>query len=86
MPGQLQSTLDNLALIGAAAGLGRDLGAGPAWKRYFKIYYRQAADRPAIAAALERSLLHRRDHVIWRETDLCRADLLVEIEATVVAV
>jgi hypothetical protein len=85
LPGQIQSTLDNLALIGAAAGLGRDLGAGPAWKRYFKIYYRQEADRPAIAAALERSLLHRRDHVIWRETDLCRADLLVEIEATLMA-
>ena len=57
----------------------------PAWKRFFKIYYRQEADRPAIEAALARSLLHRRDQVVWREADLCRADLLVEIEATLVA-
>jgi len=85
LPGQLQSTVDNLALIGAAAGIGRELGAGPAWKRFFKIYYRQEADRPAIEAALARSLLHRRDQVVWREADLCRADLLVEIEATLVA-
>jgi len=84
LPGQLISTLDNLSLIGAAAGLGRELGAGPKWRRYFKVYYRHAADRSAIAAVLNKSLLLSSDQVVWREADLCRADLLVEVEATLV--
>lgn len=85
LKGQMACTLNNLALIGAAAGIGPDLGAGASWKRYFKIYYRYPEDRAAIAVKLEADLLLPGDEVSWREADLCRGDLLVEIEATLVA-
>jgi len=84
LKGQLACTLDNLGLIGAASGVGPELGAGTQWNRYFKVYHRFAGDRTAIAAALNTSLLVPGDEVVWRETDLCRADLHVEIEATLV--
>jgi len=84
LKGQLACTLDNLSLIGAASGVGADLGASARWHRFFKVYHRFPEDRAVIAAALETSLLRPGDEVVWRETDLCRVDLLVEIEATLV--
>jgi chorismate lyase/3-hydroxybenzoate synthase len=85
LPGQLACTLDNLGLIGTACGIGPELGAGGPWNRHFKVYYRAEEDRPAIVAALNRDLLIPGDDVHWRRADLCRADLLVEVEATLLA-
>ena len=79
---QLDCTLDNLRLISSAAGLGEDLGAGRALRRHFKVYVRHAEDLPAVQARLERSLLKPTDHVIYLQADICRAELIVEIEAT----
>ena len=81
---QTACTLDNLRLISRTAGLGDDLGAGDGFTRHFKIYLRRGADLPAAQARLSRALLRPADGVIWLETDLCRAELDIEIEATLI--
>jgi chorismate lyase/3-hydroxybenzoate synthase len=84
---QVDCTLDNLALISQAAGLGADLGASAAgrWIRHFKIYLRHAEDFAPVSARLQGSLLRAGDIVTWLQADICRAALKVEIEATLVA-
>jgi chorismate lyase/3-hydroxybenzoate synthase len=47
----------------------------------FKVYVRRPSDLGAIAAALEDSLLPRTP-IVYLQADVCREDLLVEIEAT----
>ena len=84
LEGQLDCTLENLALISAAAGLGQDLGADRSLRRHFKVYLRNAADLAATQRCLERSLVRPSDDVIFLQADICRAALKVEIEATVV--
>lgn len=84
---QIGCTLDNLRLISNACGLGDRLGAGlsaGAAERHFKVYLRHAADLAAARARLEGVLLNAGDRVIWLRSDICRAELLIEIEATVV--
>jgi hypothetical protein len=81
---QAACTLDNLRLISRAAGLGEDLGAAGGGERHFKVYLRRAADLPAARAALAGTLLGPGDRVVWLETDLCRAELDLEIEVTVI--
>ncbi len=82
---QVACTLDNLTLISRAAGLGPDLGAGIGHARHFKLYLRHAADFPVVAARLQDALLRPGDQIIWLQADICRAELNVEIEATLVA-
>ena len=84
LPGQLACTLDNLRIISGVCGLGADLGAGRATERHFKVYLRNAADLPEIRAALESRLLRPDDRVCWLLSDICRAALKLEIEATVI--
>lgn len=88
-PGQLQEqldcTIDNLRLISQAAGLGADLGQATTASRHFKIYLRHAADLAAAQAHLGQSLLRPADHVTFLRSDICRAALNVEIEATIIA-
>jgi chorismate lyase / 3-hydroxybenzoate synthase len=79
---QIDSTLDNLRLISNACQIGPDLGLGRGWRRAFKIYLRRAQDWAAANAALQRTLLRPDDTVIWLEADICRAELEIEIEAT----
>jgi hypothetical protein len=81
---QLDCTLDNLRLISEAAGLGADLLAGGAAERHFKVYLRRAGDRAEAGARLGGALFRPGDRVVWLRTDLCRAELDVEIEATLV--
>ena len=82
---QLDCTLDNLRLVSLAAGMGEDLGAQKKLRRHFKVYVRDAGDLKAVRARLERSLLKPTDHVIYLRADICRAELIVEIEATLVS-
>lgn len=85
--GQVECTLDNLAIISRTIGLGDDLGAGSRrWTRHFKIYLRHGSDLPAVSTRLGDSLLRADDRVTWLQADICRAELNVEIEATLVAV
>ncbi len=84
LAGQIECTLDNLRLISRECGLGERLAAErPAVERHFKVYLRHAADFPAARAALESRLLRAGDRVLWLHADICRAELLIEIEASV---
>lgn len=81
LAGQLACTRDNLELIGVTAGAGPRFGAAEGWRRSFKVYLRHVADLAAIQADLQQHLLRPGDSVTYLHSDLCRADLLVEIEA-----
>jgi len=86
LAGQLECTLANLGAIGEAAGAGASLGADPSWKRRFKVYLRHPRDLPAVRARLEAGLLRPEDHVAYLHADICRAELVLEIEATLMQV
>ncbi len=80
LPGQIECTLDNLRLISEAC----ELGDGKA-ERHFKVYLRNAGDLVEAKAALDGRLLKDGDQVTWLQADICRAELLIEIEATILA-
>lgn len=86
LPSQLACTLENLREISTACGHGADLARGRAATRHFKVYLRHAADQPEIAACLQEALLTPSDRVSYLLADICRAELLVEIEATLIGV
>jgi enamine deaminase RidA (YjgF/YER057c/UK114 family) len=79
--GQLACTRENLHAIAQAAGAGADFGARDGWQRALKVYVRHASDFPHVRRDLETHLLQREDRVTYLQADLCRAELLVEIEA-----
>jgi len=81
LPGQLDCTVENLRLIAGAGGAGPDIGVGQGWRRTFHVYVRHAVDWPQVKTHLERHLLQPGDEITGLQADLCRADLLVEIEA-----
>ncbi len=78
---QLACTRENLLTIAATAGAGTEFGATDGWQRTVKIYVRHAADLGVVQADLERHLLRPDDTVTYLLADLCRSDLLVEVEA-----
>jgi hypothetical protein len=94
LAGQIACTLDNLRLVSRECGLGDALGAervgsggaSGGLERHFKVYLRDAAKLAEARAALEGEggLLREGDRVTWLHADICRADLEIEIEATVV--
>lgn len=83
---QLECALENLAAVSRACGLGPDLASGGGAMRHFRAYVRHAADQPMVAAMLEERLLTNSDHVSYLQADICRASLLVEIEASLFGV
>ena len=85
-PRQLACTLENLREISRACGLGPELDQDGGSTRHFKIYVRHAADQPAVAAILAERLLTDTDRVSYLQADICRAALLVEIEASLFGV
>jgi chorismate lyase/3-hydroxybenzoate synthase len=83
---QLECALENLREISRACGLGPDLDEGGGSTRHFKVYLRRAADQALVAAILEERLLTSMDRVSYLQADMCRASLLVEIEASLFGV
>ena len=79
---QIACTLHNLLRISQSCGLGSDLGRAQGWQRHFKVYLRRAADFTATRIRLESELLAPSDSVVWLQADICRAELELEIEAT----
>jgi len=79
---QLVCTLENLALMGEATGAGPDLGLQAGWRRSFKVFLRHPEELGLVQAELARRLVHPGDTVSYLQADLCRAELAVEIEAT----
>jgi enamine deaminase RidA (YjgF/YER057c/UK114 family) len=79
---QLTCTLDNLDEIARHCGLSDGLRRTPGFSRHFKIYLRHATDLRAVASFLEAHLIHDGDTAAYVQADICRAQLNVEIEAT----
>ena len=80
---QLACTLENLRLISRACGVGDRFAAGSGCRRHFKVYLRNAGDLRAVSAQVASQLLAPGDRVTYLRADICRADLNVEIEASV---
>jgi len=74
---QCDETLANLARI--AAECGASLGDA----QLVKIYVRHAADAPRIAPAFQQAIPGAA--LLMLESDICRADLLLEAEATILS-
>lgn len=81
---QVATTLHNLSLIGEASGLGGDLGRAAGAGRCFVTYLRRVEDFPLVASLLRKQLICPGDQTVYLQADICRSDLMVEIEATVV--
>ncbi|HUG13293.1 MAG TPA: hypothetical protein VMM36_19920 [Opitutaceae bacterium] len=79
---QLEYALENLDEISRACGIGVGVDKGGPAMRHFKVYVRHADDQPLVAAMLQRELFTIGDSVSYLQADICRAPLLVEIEAT----
>ncbi len=90
LAGQIACMLDNLRILSLGCGLGERLGAGSGtgtgWTRHFKIYLRHASDYAKAEALLNGALYAEGDRVTWLLADICREALLIEAEATLVAV
>jgi chorismate lyase/3-hydroxybenzoate synthase len=80
---QLDCTLENLRAISQVCGLGEDLAGRQAETRHFKVYLRHASDLAEVTSILDDRLLRPTDQVSYLRADICRADLNIEIEATV---
>jgi len=84
--GQLHCTLENLQAIAQTVGLGPEMDRGGSSARHFKVYLRHAFDQPEVAANLEAHFFAKADTVTYLQADICRASLLVEIEASLFGV
>jgi hypothetical protein len=85
LEGQLGCTLENLALIGQASGVGSELGRAEGLRRSFRVFLRDPAALRTAQARLDRDLFQAGDSVSYMQADICRSELLVEIEATLVS-
>ncbi len=83
---QLGHTLENLGILGNVLGLGEALGAGEACSRSVKVSLRKAEDLQNVRSVLERRLLHSAGKVAYLKSDICRADLCVEIAMSILGV
>ena len=83
---QLDCTLENLGEISRACGLGPSLDRDGRSTRHFKVYLRHAADQPLVASMLEKKFFTNTDRISYLQAEICRAPLLVEIEATLFGV
>jgi chorismate lyase / 3-hydroxybenzoate synthase len=76
---QAAETLRNLDAVVEQANLQTRAGGFSTRSLCLKVFLRHASDREAVAAVLRETLGDRAD-VTWFQADICRADLLVEIE------
>lgn len=79
---QISCTVENLESIGQACGIGPTLGRDGSWQRTFKIYMRQRESLPRVIARVGNQLCRPGDHVLYLQADICRSELLFEIEAS----
>ena len=85
LEGQLGCTIENLALIGQTAGVGPNCGKADGWQRWFRVFLRDPAQLRLARSWLDRDLFHAGDSVSYMQADVCRAELLVEIEVNLVS-
>ena len=84
--GQIDRTLHNLRVISQVCGLGDDLGTSRGGERHFKVYIRNGNDLAVVKSSLDRTFFTAADKVSYLRSDICRAELNLEIEATVLGV
>ena len=77
---QIRETLTNIEALLAEANRVARSGQFQLGALAFKVYVRRAADLPVIKAELAAALGAAR--IVYLQADICRQDLLVEIEAT----
>lgn len=80
---QTAVTIDNLNKICDETGL--NLYADEELARHYKIYLRNPGDMNAVKNELNHRLLKTEDSVMWVKGDICRKELLIEIELTGIA-
>lgn len=81
--GQCREALNNIAaVVGEANRLSSGVAYSPAELSY-RVYLRQADDFPIARAVLD-DAVGKAGGIVFVEADICRSDLLVEIEATAV--
>ena len=78
---QTRETMTNIAAVLAEANLRARQPSFDLASLYYKVYVRRASDLPQIRAELER-IVGSEPHAIYLQADVCRQDLLLEIEAT----
>ena len=81
----LAQTRETIANIRAVVGEANRLSSGPGFTLsdlHYRVYIRHATDLPVVRAELERSVGDAPESV-YLNADVCRQDLLVEIEASV---
>jgi len=84
--GQIERTVYNLRAISHVCGLGDDLGLTRGGERHFKVYIRHPVDLAAVKSTLEQTFFSLTDKVSYLRSDICRAELNLEIEVTVLGV
>lgn len=79
---QCRVVLENIALVAGAAGL-PGLDRTTPGRRAFRVYLRHPSDWPRVKALLRAGLLRPEDELQAVQADICREELLMEIEARV---
>jgi enamine deaminase RidA (YjgF/YER057c/UK114 family) len=78
---QVACTVENLEAIAHEAGAGHGIGTTGGWRRRFTVYLRHPADLAA-ARSLLAGTFRPADHVSFVQAEVCRSELLIEIECT----
>jgi enamine deaminase RidA (YjgF/YER057c/UK114 family) len=81
---QIDCTLANLEVISRACGLGSHVGRHHCAARHAKVYIRHAEDYPRVAARFGSEFSLPTDRVTFLRADICRKELNVEIEVSVI--
>lgn len=79
--GQCRESLANVAAVVAEASRLARSGTFALDEMSYRVYVREAASQPLVAATLA-ALLGTTADIVYVEADICRRDLLLEIEAT----
>lgn len=79
---QFYTTLDNIKLVCQQMGYGNELPAPQGYDCEFTVYLRHRSDLPIVREMVDQNLPSS-SHVIYLDSNICRADLDLEIEATI---
>lgn len=79
---QFDITLDNMGLVFEHMGFNRGLPDPMLYDRAFTIYLRHPSDLPVVKQMVKNNFATS-DRIIYLNSDICRTDLDIEIEATI---
>ena len=78
---QLRITFENLKAVAETAGIEPAFGRGHGWRRHLTAYVKHPQDLERVQAEVS-PYVSADDHVAFVQADICREELLVEIELT----